>query len=290
MADIELRKRKLTVQVDTIVFEGVSNPGLRITCKATKTLKPEPNKCELVIYNLNPAHRASLTKIKRPTVSVSAGYVPPGAFNNPTPVVTQIFLGQAYHVKHEQRGGDIVTIVSTNDSGDKQQKAHVYQSFGPGTKVGNVLQALAKELNVKPGNLKEVARKLNAGKAADMFAEGCIIEGHAPLFITELCRSAGIEWSIQDGTLQLLDTGKALAARAIVLDPSLLIGTPSVSSKNVVEFTTFIQGDTLPGRQVQIKHPFANVTARLEKCEYILDTYADDWYVNGEAQGPKVTK
>lgn len=278
MAGVELNKRKLKLQIDTILIEGVQSPGLRVTAKATKTLKPEPNKCDVVVYNLSPDHRAALTKAARPTVTLSAGYE--GA-------ITQIFYGQALHVKHERRGADILTTVSTNDSGDKSQKARVHKSFGANTKAGEVLKELTKALGIKVGNLNAAVSKLNAGKAASIYANGCTIDGHAPHYLTELCKSAGLEWSIQDGVLQVLDVGKALAASAIVLDESLLIGTPSISSKNVVECMTFIQGDTFPGRQVQVKHPFVSITARIEKCDYVLDTYADDWYVTIEAQGPK---
>ncbi len=277
MAD-ELRERKLTVQIDTILIEGVHSPGLRVTGKATKTLKPEPNKCDLVVYNLSPDHRQSLTKAKRPTVTVAAGY---------KGQITQIFYGQALHVRHERRGADITTTVSTTDAGDKAQTARVHKSFKEGTKPGEVLKELTKALGVKVGNLNETVRKLNAGKGASIYLSGCVLDGHAPEYLTSLCRSAGLEWSVQDGTLQVLNLGTALAARAIVLDESNLIGTPSITSKNVVEFVTFIQQDISPGRQVQIKHPFVDVTARIESVNYTFDTYADDWYAECCAQGPK---
>jgi len=281
MADpnAENRERKLSVQIDTILLEGVSSPGLRVTCKASKTLKPEPNKCDVVVYNLSPAHRASLTKVKSPTVSVSAGY---------TGKLTQIYLGQAIHVKHERRGADIITTVSTTDSGNKAQTARIHKSFKAGTKAGEVLKELTKALGVKAGNLNDVVRKLNAGAGASVYLGGCVMDGHAPHYLTSLCRSAGLEWSVQDGTLQILNLGSALAARAIVLDESNLVGTPSISSKNVVEFMTFIGADVLPGRQVQIKHPFVEITARIEDCSYTLDTHSDDWYVECTAKGPKV--
>ncbi len=273
-----LDKRRLKVQVGTILIEGVQSPGLRVTGKATKTLKPEPNKCDLVIYGLNPEHRAGLTKVGRPTCAVSVGY---------EGQITQIFYGQALHVRHERRGGDIVTTISTNDSGDKAQTARVHKSFRAGTKPGEVLKELTKALGVKVGNLNLAVQKLNAGKAASIYLGGCTVDGHAPHYLTELCKSAGLEWSIQDGQLQVLDVGKALASQAIVLDESNLVGTPSISSKNVVECTTFIQGDVTPGRQIQVKHPFVEITARVEKCEYVFDTYSDDWYVTIEGQGPK---
>ncbi len=38
---------------------------------------------------------------------------------------------------------------------------------------------------------------------------------------------------------------------------------------------------------MQVKLPYVDVTARIEKAEYTFDTYADDWYANIEAQAPK---
>jgi hypothetical protein len=282
----ELRHRKLRVQIDTVLIEGVASPGLRVTCKASKSLRKEPNRCELTVYNLSPEHRAALTKVKTPAVTVSAGYANE---SGGAPLLTQIFYGQVIHVKHEQRrsDGDIITTVSNTDSGGSAQKARVHQSFGKGAKSGDVLKVLVKALGVKPGNLSEVVRKLNAGKSASLYVDGCTVDGHAPDYITELCRSADLEWSIQDGVLQVLDVGKALAAKAIVLDRSQLLETPSITSKGLVEFTTFISQDIRPGRQVQIAHPFVTAIGRLEKCEYVFDSYENDWYVHGELSVPK---
>lgn len=273
-----LRERFLELQVDTISIKGVRAPGLRVQAKATKTLKKEPNSCDVTIWNLSPEHRAALTKVKRPVVSLTAGYKDDR---------TQIFLGQTIHVKHERNGADILTQVSTTDGGQKFQSARITQSFGPRAKAGDVLRTIVKALGLKPGNAEAVAKQLNAGRGATLYAGGVTLSGHAPYELEMLCRSAGLEWSIQDGTIQFLDIGKASAGFAVVLDSSVLLGTPSVSAKNLVEGQTFIQKDFLPGRQVQIKHPFVAGAFRLEKCSYSLDTHGDDWYVDFEAQGPK---
>ena len=272
-----LKDRTIDLQVDTIKIKGVSAPGLRVAFKACKTLKPEPNTCEVSIWNLNSDHRAALTKVKHPVVQLSAGY------KNDT---TQVFYGQAVHVLHERKGPDIITTVSTSDGGPKMQKARVKQSFGPGAKAGDVLRAIVKTLEVKAGNLDATVRKLNSGKAASIYIEGVTLSGHAPYELTALCKSAGLEWSIQDGVLQILDVGKTAATFATVLDEDLLLSTPSLSDKNVVESMTFLQKDFLPGRQVQIKSEFVKGAFRLEKCEYSGDTHADDWFVKFEAKGP----
>ena len=272
-----LKNRVIDLQVDTIRIRGVTAPGLRVAFKATKTLKPEPNTCEITIYNLSSDHRAALTKVKHPIVQLSAGYE-----ND----LTQVFFGQAVHVLHERKGPDILTTVTTSDGGAKLQTARVKQSFGAGTKAGDVLRAIVKTLGVKAGNLDATVKKLNAGKAASMYLEGMTLSGHAPYELTALCRSAGLEWSIQDGALQILDVGRTSAKFATVLGPDLLLSTPSLSDKNVVEGRTFLQKDFLPGRQIQIKHEFVTGAFRLEKCNYQGDTHAEDWAVDFEAKGP----
>jgi hypothetical protein len=273
----QLRDRVIDLQVDTLRIRGVGTPGLRVSFKACKTLKPEPNTCDITIYNLSPDHRAQLTRVKEPVVTLAAGY--PNE-------LTQVFYGQAIHVRHERKGGSIMTTVSTTDGGTKVQKGRAHVALGAGAKPGDVLRALAKSLNLKAGNLEATIRKLNTGKAASMYVEGVSISGHAMHEITTLCRSAGLEWSIQDGQLQFLDAGKAGTQFATVLGPRLLLGTPSVSSLNVVEGRTYLQKDFNPGRQVQIKSEFCNGAFRLEKCEYMGDTHGDEWAVNFEAKGP----
>ena len=274
----EQRERVIQLQVDTIRIVGVSRPGLRVIAKAERTLKPEPNKCEVSIYNLTPEHRNALTKVKTPVVSLAAGY---------KDQITQIFLGEALHVHHSKnKAGDIITTVSTTDGGQKLQTARAKSNFGKGIKAGDVLRVLVKSLGIKAGNLEDAVRKINAGKAASIYSEGVCLSGHAPLDMTALCRSANLEWSVQDGQLQILDVGRSSSVRAIVLDEGQLLDTPSISNKNVVEGSCLIQKDFTPGRQVQLAHEFVSGVFRLEKCGYTLDTWGDDWTVNFEAKGP----
>jgi hypothetical protein len=279
---LELRKRTLALQVGTIKLDSARD-GLRVVAKGSRTLKPEPNKCSVSIYNLSPEHRASLTKQGNPVMVLSAGY---------DTSLTQIFYGETHHVTHQWRDGDIITTIDTTDGGKAAQHGRVKASFAKGTKAGDVLKVLAKALGVKAGNLDEAVRKINAGKAASIYAEGVCLTDSARSDMTALCRSAGLEWSVQDGKLQILDLNRPLAVRAIVLDRSLLLDSPSVTltktgtlTYRLVEGQTFIQGDFIPGRQIQVAHPNVSGAFRLEKCDYALDTHGDDWYVTFEAKG-----
>lgn len=271
-----LKNRKINLQIDTIAIEGVTRPGLRVAAKITRSLKTTANSAQITIYNLNPDHRNALTKVGSPTIALTAGY---------ENQLTRMFVGQAVHVKHEKlvEDGDITTTIMTTDDGLNMQLKRVEKTFPKGIRAGDVLAEIVKALGVKVGNLAQAKAKLNAGKGATIYAEGATISGHAATELTMLCRSCGFEWSIQDGAIQILDAGKALDSEAIVLDQSLLIGTPSISNKGIVEGLTFVQKDFTPGRQVQIAHPFVSGVFRLEKCEYSLDTYAEDWTARFQA-------
>jgi hypothetical protein len=272
-----LKRRIIKLQVDTLKFTGVSYPGLRITFKATKTTKKEPNTCEVSIYNLSAESREALTKVKLPVVVLEAGY------ENET---TQLFYGQTIHTTHQRKGPDIITTLSTSDGGPKLRVARISQNFAAGAKPSQVLAALVKALGVKVGNLKEAQKKIDTGKAANLYIEGVQLQGHAPNELDALCRSAGFEWSVQDGALQVVAVGQSIGQFATVLTDPLMLTTPSVSNKNIVEGVTFIQRDFLPGRQIRIRTELVQGAFRLEKCSYHGDTYGDDWFTDFEAKGP----
>jgi hypothetical protein len=278
----ELRERYLEVQVGTTRVVGGAKPGLRVTGRASKSLNAkEPNSCEIQFYNLSPENRQNLSRTDRPVASVTLGY------KNDR---TQVFYGQMLHCAHERKGGDIITTVSTTDGGDKAQKARVKLSFGPRTKTGDVLRALVKALGLKVGNVETVARQLNAGERANLYVNGVSLQGYAAPQLSALCRSAGLEWSIQDGAVQLVPLGQASAKFAPLLSEDLLLRTPSISPKGIVTSRTLIQTDFLPGRQVQISSEFVSGQFRLEKCEYEWDTHADVWDVEFEAKDPRKKK
>ena len=266
---MRIPRRELEVHIGTLLVRGSS--GLHVDFKAEKSLKPEPNTCELTIHNLTAASRNSLLETAAPVVSIFAQGV-------------SVFYGQVAHVVHERADATtIATRVSTSDGGDKVQTARIKKSFGPRAKTGAVLRAIVKELGVDVGNLAATAKRLDSGEAT--YAEGVSLNGSAAYELTALCRSAGLEWSIQDGVLQLLNVGEALKQTAIVLRPDALLNTPSVSSAGIVAGKTFLQAGLFPGRQVQIHSEFVDGAYRLEKCTYVGNTSSDEWSVDFEAKG-----
>jgi hypothetical protein len=63
-------------------------------------------------------------------------------------------------------------------------------------------------------------------------------------------------WSVQNGALQILEAGKALATSAVLLSPATgLVGTPSVSPEGYVLCTALLVPGIAPGARIHIQCP-----------------------------------
>ncbi len=214
--------RRIDVTVDTIQITG-----LDVSFKVEKTLKAEPNTCECSIFNLNEQHRAQLEELK-PTSKQATQGIPcriEGGYKDQTSL---LWLGDLRDVVTERDGADWVTLLTSGDGEKAWKHAELHVSFGPKTALVTALRAIARSLGVAEGNLSKVVAKLqSAGKA--IFPAGATFSGPASRELNDFARSAGLEVSIQDGALQFLDRGQALAGKAIELNEERgLIGSPSV--------------------------------------------------------------
>lgn len=259
---------------------GVDVSNLDCVFKVKKNLKAEANTCELQLFNLAPSSRALLETPKKLVLRLEAGY--PNK-------VAQLYLGEVRHTSTSRAGPDIVTHIETGDSEKEIQSAHINLSVGPKVPAEVALTAIARELKVGIGNVPIMAAKLRA-KGVVPFGKGTLIFGSAARALDDFCRSADLEWSIQDGVLQILDRGKALEGMATLLSSDTgLIGSPTIDLKGIVTFRAFIQPDLRPGHKVAFNSLAFKVSQgyRIQECEYTGDTSADPsspWYVEGKCK------
>jgi len=257
---------------------GFDLSNLDCTFRVKKSLKPEPNTCELQIFNLAEETRRVLETATKLVLRLEAGYVD---------ALAQLFLGEIRSAHSFRDGPDIVTEISTGDSEEEMYKARISFTVGPKVPSDTALRAIARALGVGEGNVGTVAAKLKAkGKA--IFGPGTVIHGNAAIELDSFCKSADLEWSVQDGNLQILDRGKALESLDVFLTPdSGLIGSPTIDSKGVVACTALIQPDLVPGRMIRIQSLGVNGRFRIQEVEYVGDTSGTDWYANIHAKAPK---
>ncbi len=253
-------------------IEGASGfdlSGLDCVFKVKKTLKAEPNTCSLRIYNLAASTRRVLEGSKKLTLRLEAGY--PGT-------VGQLFLGEIARASTERDGTDMVTKIETGDSEKEIQASRLSLTIGPKVPASVALTAIAKSLGVGLGNVGLAAAKL-AAAGKTLYGPGTILTGSSAQLLTDFCRSADLEWSIQDGMIQILDRAKALDGMAVELSPETgLVGSPSVDHEGIVTAKALIQSDLIPGRKVSFDSLSFKGGYKIQEVEYLGDTSGQDWY------------
>jgi len=256
---------------------GVDVSELDCVFKVKKNLKREANTCGLTLYNLSPASRALLETPKKLVLRLEAGY--PGH-------VAQLYLGEVRAAQSMREGSNIITRVETGDSEKEIQSAHINLSVGPKVPAEVALQAIVRELKIGEGNLPVVIAKLRARGVAP-FGPGTLIFGSAARALDDICRSADLEWSIQDGVLQILDRGKALESQAVLLSSdSGLLGSPTIDHKGIVSFKALIQPDLRPGHKVAFDTMAFKATKgyRIQEVDYTGDTKGTEWFATGKCK------
>lgn len=251
---------------------------LRCAFKVKKNLKPEPNTCEIKVWNLSGESRSKLESAAKLPVRLEAGYTDPTSTFKGSGT-SQLYLGEVRTAHSFTEGPDIITEVETGDSEKEIQKNRIHVSIGPMVPVEAALASIATALKVNPGNIGQAVALLKTKGVAAMFGRGTALSGNAARELTDFCRSAGLEWSIQDGKLQILDRNKPLAKTAILLSSSSgLIGSPTVDGKGVVKAKCLIIPDIFPGRLVVFNARHLKGGYRIEEVEFNGDTHGQDWY------------
>jgi len=248
---------------------------LRVVFKVTRTLKKEPNKAEVRIYNLKKDNRIALQERNQPTI-IEAGYI-----DN----VSQIFNGDLEFGRNERDGRNWITTLQAADGSRKYKTARVSLSLKGPAAVGDVLQAAADALGINPGNLSEAISNGSARGALTEFTNGIVLSGKAEQQLDKVAKSMGLKWSIQDGQLQFLRPGQYVGTQAALLTPSTgLVGSPEPGDKGFVEARCLMQPNLAPGSRVQIQSAEVDGFYLVTKSVYTGDTHGGDWYVDIEGK------
>lgn len=289
----ELRQRYCRVTVGTLALQGQDGTGLDVKFRIKKTLKPEPNTCDLDIYNLNPDHRKALAASTTLSKSVAS---PPGTGGQVVPVridagyknaTAQVWLGELREAQTNHNGQDEITNLTTGDGDTAVSRQRISVALGPGTTPATAMRNLLKALGIGQGNLPKALSLLNTSGVAQMYRKGAVLKGLAADHMTDLCRSAGLEWSIQEGQLQVVTLGQPLDGQAIsVSEKTGMVETPTVDTKGILSVTTLMIPGIRPGVKIAVDSESVSGGFRVISCEYEGQTFGKDspWYIRIEAQ------
>lgn len=254
--------------------------SLKATFKIEKTLKSEPNKASIKIYNLSKANR-NVIKEGAATglfpLVVEAGYI-----DN----MQQIFTGSVENAESNNEGVDWITGVEAKDDGGKKYRSvRVNESFGPGTPLVQLLTKVAAALKIGLGN--SALKFASSQSGVTVFKKGVTVRGRASDVLDKYVATLGYNWSIQDGQLQILGPkgDETLLGQMVILNKFTgLVGTPEKIEKGGIKARSLLQGLICPGRRVQVITEEDQGQYRAEKVIHLGDSRGQDWYSDFEAQ------
>ncbi len=272
-------------------FDTGGIAGLDIEFLIEKSLKPtEPNTAQIRVWNLSPTSRQKLSGQHSLTVRLEAGYVDG---------VSQLYLADTRSAWTVREGADYITHIESTDTIARPTGVRTTKKARPGSSTGNLhrtmgarvplqtaLQVLTEAMGISPGNLTTA---LHGGLPISAVNGGALV-GNAARRMTDICRSAGLEWSVQDGALQLLNIGQVLRSTAAIElssdNPGRntgIIGSPSVDSQGAVTVTTLLIPGLAPGVLVSLNTLFVKGGYRIEKIRYQGSTRGKEWYASFDA-------
>jgi hypothetical protein len=275
---------KVQAQFNEKNTTGLDISGMAIQFVIEKSLVPtEPNVATIKVMNLSEASRQQLSGASALTVLLEAGYV--GG-------TSQLYFAGARAAWSTREGANYITHIESSDTIARPKGIKKTKKIQPGSTTGSIyrtrgakvpliqaFQSITDALGIGDGNLKQA---LAAGSSPISSVNGAALLGNGAERMTDLCRSAGLEWSVQDGELQLLNVGQTLSTtKAIEVSSATgLVNSPSVDSQGAVEMTTLLIPGLAPGVLINVDSLFVKGGFRIEKIRYEGNTQGQEWYAH----------
>lgn len=239
--------------------------GLAIIFRVKKNLKPEPNSVEIKVWNLAPTTRLSIEQPKVVPVQLDVGY---GGDNH------TIYLGQLRSATSEIDGPNIITSISSGDSEQAFAAQRVKFTIPAQATPQQILQNAAGGLGVGLGNIGQML----AGATSTTGGPGRVVMGAASRIFGQHARANGMQWSVQDGALQVMPIGQSIGTTAVLLNAqSGLIGAPTVDNKGIMKCEALIQPGLTPGLPLIVQGANLKGVFRIEDVEFNGATWGAPW-------------
>lgn len=205
------RQYRLTAgQAGQAGFEiGGGTTPLHVSFSFQRADLKSQNTGKVSIWNLSPQHLAELGKDDC-VVSLNAGY---GS------VMPLIFTGVVTFAKTSPDGSDQRTDLELVDNRIEVRDTYVSDSYVGSVNTKTIIQDAADQMGVA------VTFAYNA-EFVDL-PNGFSFVGPAKDVLTKACDCSGLQWSIQNGVLQVKKPGDVMSKEVYVLSPDTgLIGSP----------------------------------------------------------------
>lgn len=248
---------------------------LRVQFLIEKSLKREPNTCEVTITNLSEQTRSEI-QVRPLYVRLDAGFA--GRLE-------RLYTGDLRWGTSQLERVDWNTKLMLGDGDRAFRFARVNRSFKGGIDGRTAVNEAAKAMGLVP--------KLSAAAERDLraqYATGLSMSGPAENELTRILSAFGMSWSIQDGVLQVLRTGEHRPNQAIpVSQEDGMIGTPEYGApsakgdKPILTVKMLLYPSIVPGQRIVVDARNVKGTFRANRVTHRGDTHGDDWETSIEA-------
>lgn len=186
-------------------------PPFRIVFEVNKTSSKEPNEGRIRIWNLSADTRARYEEPDLVCI-LSAGYEEEAG-------PEQLAVGNIVSAWSRRETGDIITEIVISDGYVPVRDTVVSLSYGAGVTAKSIIERIAGEMGLPLVMSDDVRDRA--------WEHGFSFYGSAHEALSRAVRGTGLEWSIQDGNLQIVDSGGTTVKSAFVLNAgSGLLGSP----------------------------------------------------------------
>lgn len=271
---MRLFDRVASVEIGRAGEDGVLIRGLRIAFQVVKTASTPANTASITIWNLASTTRNELQDGEQ-VVRLRCGYSQDGE--------EIVFVGQVDRVVTGREPPDVVTEIECADGILELRQVRVSISLTAGATAQQALDIVAEQLAIP-------VRPIDADLSGE-FLRGFSYYGRASEALDKIVARFDLEWSIQNGELQVLERGTTTQNLATVLSPETgLVGSPKrliseggqlVGTQGTEpgwEVLTLLQPKLEPGDVVQLQARDVSGGFRIERVEHTGDTRGQDWY------------
>lgn len=254
--------------------------GFRVAFSVQKSIESSSNSAQCSIFALNESSRSELESTKRPAFVIDAGY---------RDLSGVIFSGEAIRPTSTLSPTGWVTRVEASD-GHSAQRAIVNTTLGKGAGVGQVFETLAKSMGVSAQSVIDRASAGDFDGAIKSFAGGLTMSGTAKGQLDRLTSSLGLEWSIQDGELVVLQAQEVRPGEAVRMAPTTgLLGSPELvqdasrPGKKIVRLRSMLNPRINPGVRLAVESKTVSGVFKVTRVGHAGDTFGTNWTSSVEA-------
>jgi len=281
MSTLDLFNRCYRVRFNDLVFDSREPGGaLAVKFEVTKTLYSMANTGSVTLTNLNESHRTRLAALRqsrrRIRVELWAGYG-----NDPS----LIFVGDLRGFEDSAEGVEASTKVFGTDGGYKITDTRFTRSYAEGVDIRVPVRDLARSLSLGDGNLNELGL-LQLGNYTTL-PRPKSFHGLASKSLTEFLRGLGHTWSIQNGAIQILRNGTALARTGVRLNKDTGLIEAHFVDRRTVRILSFLIPELAPGYRITVDSQRVSGDFRVHSVKYSGDSWGGDWLCETECRIPR---